>query len=682
MPQIEYPSREEEILMKRERGKRFLGRRSLIFLLLFMVFPVRQGNAEETINIGEVVVTATRYEEQITDVPASVSVITREDIENSTAQNIPDLLRDEAGIQVSDITGNRRFYDVDLRGFGENGLLNTLVLVDGRRVNEADLSGTDWAQISLDRVQRIEIIRGGRGSVLYGDNASGGVINIITKEGDKLKAGIQVAAGSYATYTANGYVGGTLMNTLPFYVSGNLLTSDGYRDNSNLNMKDAGMNLNYIGINNLKINIGAGYHYDDSRLPGALLASDFAAGLSRTATTEPDNYATTKDYYFMVTPEYLVNDDLTLKMDMSYRDRTFVSYEAYTGGNFTGSSGMQTVAFSPRAAFKADLAKDISNILIVGADYQWSADDITDTSLYFGALSVGDFRFRKTDYGAYIHDEISLGKRLLLSAGYRMDQADYSFTPSSPEKLTLRANPYTAGINYTYLNKSYLYLTYSKSFRYPVFDELFSYYTNTINTDFKTQTSDTYEVGTRFYFTDSIYLQEGLLTTDTNNEIIYNPVTYANQNLDGLTRRNGSELSVVAKVTDNVLLRGTYTYMDAKIRGGMFSGSHVPNVPENMATMEGQYSPFKGFTIILNGSYIGKRPFISDFSNSFSDQNSYYCINNKYKYKWKKITAFLNINNLTNQKYSEYGVIGGVPLEKAFYPSPGRNFLAGVSIDF
>jgi outer membrane cobalamin receptor len=137
----------------------------------------------------EVTVTATRYEEQPSDVPAHITVITRKDIAESTAQNIPELLRTETGIQVNDIAGNRRNYTVDLRGFGETAPSNTLVLVDGRRINQADLSGTDWTEIPLERVERIEIIRGGRGSVLYGDNAAGGVINIITKKGDTFKAG-------------------------------------------------------------------------------------------------------------------------------------------------------------------------------------------------------------------------------------------------------------------------------------------------------------------------------------------------------------------------------------------------------------------------------------------------------------------------------------------------------------
>ena len=88
------------------------------------------------------------------------------------------------GVVVRDFYGTGKTASVDIRGFGETAPLNVLVLVDGRRVNEIDLSGTDWTQIPIDQIERIEIVRGA-GSVLYGDNAVGGVINIITKKPDK-----------------------------------------------------------------------------------------------------------------------------------------------------------------------------------------------------------------------------------------------------------------------------------------------------------------------------------------------------------------------------------------------------------------------------------------------------------------------------------------------------------------
>jgi iron complex outermembrane recepter protein len=650
---------------------------------LFMPFCVH-GYAfasEKQETLDEVVVTATRYEEKLTNVPANITVITEERIRNSNAKNITDLLRSEGSVLVSDIAGNRRYFNVDLRGFGENGPLNTLVLVDGRRVNQADLGGTDWSQISLDRVQKIEIIRGGRGAVLYGDNASGGVINIITKEGDQLKAGGEVAAGSYRTYSANAFVGGSPVSNLPFYASGSYLLSEGYRDNSRLEAKDTGLNISYYGIKDLKISIGAGYHQDYNRMPGALKESDFNAGLPRTATKHPNDYARIEDYYFKIAPEYFILGNASLRMDISYRNRTNTTYSSGDFWNFLGTSGIQTIALSPRATIKNELSGELTNNLIAGVDYQRSQEDIRNRSDFFGFVSTGEYTLRKTNYGAYIHDEISIAKRLLLSAGYRWDQADFSFNPSSPDSATMRTNAWTGGINYMYWNKSYAYLSYSRSFRYPVLDEFYSFYNNTVNMSLKTQTSDSYEIGSRFYFRDDIYAHINLYRSDTRKEIIYNPVTYANQNIEGTAQRTGVEFSFSARIFDTFVLRGNYTYINARMKGGMFSGKQVPNVPENKAGLEGQYSPFKGFTVVLNGAYVGERRFISDFPNEYSMQKGYFVVNNKYKYRWKNVTVFMDLNNLLNKKYSEYGVIGGFPAEKAYYPSPGINFFGGMRLE-
>ncbi len=217
---------------------------SAIISVGFASSAVADPEENDIVETGEVIVTATRYEETTSSVPASVTVITEKDIENTAARDIPDMLRTVAGIHVNDITGNRRSYTVDLRGFGETAGLNTLVLVDGRRINQVDLSGTDWSLIPIDRVSRIEIIKGGRASVLYGDNAAGGVINIITKKGEDFKFGGKVAAGSYESYKTSAYLSGS-KNNFSYALTGNYYDSDGYRDNSETEAKDFGLDLGY-----------------------------------------------------------------------------------------------------------------------------------------------------------------------------------------------------------------------------------------------------------------------------------------------------------------------------------------------------------------------------------------------------------------------------------------------------
>jgi iron complex outermembrane receptor protein len=143
---------------------------SIIFSILFISIPLLLMAQEKEVTLEEVVVTATRDTQEIRKIPANVTVITKDEIEQSNSKTVVDLLRNEADVVVRDFYGNGKTASVDIRGFGETGTLNTLVLIDGRRVNEIDLSGVDWSQISLDQVERIEIVRGS-GTVLYGDNA-------------------------------------------------------------------------------------------------------------------------------------------------------------------------------------------------------------------------------------------------------------------------------------------------------------------------------------------------------------------------------------------------------------------------------------------------------------------------------------------------------------------------------
>lgn len=665
--------------MEKVKGKGPLMIRWWFILLPFIIFSPAQ--AEEKLAIEEVVVTATRYGEKATDVPANITVVSEEDIKNSTAQNIPELLKTEVGIHVNDITGNHRSFSVDLRGFGETSSLNTLVLVDGRRVNQPDLSGVDWAEIPLERVKRIEIVRGGRGSVIYGDNATGGVINIITKDGDAgFKTGLELISGSYGAFKAGSYISGSL-NNLSLNLSGNYLTADGYRDNSGTESKDVGMRAAYYLKDFMRIDLSAGYHKDNTGLPGALKESDFASGASRTDSKFPEDFVEVEDYYLKFTPEVYFFGESTFKIDTSFRKRTFLSYSSGAWGNFLGDSQIETTSLSPQLILKNNFEK-IKNSLTAGFDYQTADNGILNDSLFWSSRSLGNYDLKRKNYGYYLHDEIDVADTLRLSGGYRHDSVRFNFNPGSSRRMPMSKDVYTAGINYTFFKRSYAYLSYSRSFRYPLLDELYSFFTNAINTGLVPQTSDDYEAGIRHYFNDDFYAHLNVFSLDTDKEIFFNPAAYQNENLDGLTRREGIELSFDAKAASWLRLKGTYTFLSAQIKGGEFRGKDVPNVPKHKAAMEAISQMGKGTTLALTGTYIGERPFVSDFANDFSNQKAYLVLNVKYKYQWKSLKVFVDINNLTNREYSEYGVIGGFPLEKAFYPSPGRNFLVGLAIDF
>ena len=151
-----------------------------------------------------VVVTGTRFEQETEKIPANVAVITSEDIKKSGAQSVPDILRNLAGVNVRDLNGNGNNQVVDLGGFGETADRHVAVVINGRRVNPIDMSNVRWSLVPVDNIERIEVLYGS-GAVLYGDNAMGGVINIITKDiTEGVSFDTEALAGNLGTRRAHG----------------------------------------------------------------------------------------------------------------------------------------------------------------------------------------------------------------------------------------------------------------------------------------------------------------------------------------------------------------------------------------------------------------------------------------------------------------------------------------------
>jgi iron complex outermembrane receptor protein len=631
---------------------------------------------QQPVTMDEVVVTATRQREPINEVASPVVVIDRGDIEQSATKNVPDLLQQAAGVHVFDITGNQRSYRVDVRGFGETSLLNTVVLVDGRRINSPDLAGTDWRLIPLERIERIEIIPGGRGSVFYGDNATGGTINIITRKGDLFTTEARAAAGSYRTFTGDASAGGTSKN-LSYFVTANYFGTEGYRDNAGSEAKDAGLNLDYLLGDTGRLYLNAGYHIDSSGLPGALTKSDFAAGAERTDTEHPLDNSDTEDSYVQGGPEFYFFTDSQAKLDLSFRKRTVGTYSTGSWGFFEADTKIDTVSVSPQVVLNEPIFS-LKNTATAGVDFSNAKEIISNRAVFFGFPSTGNFDLEKRNTGFYLHDRLHLLDSLSVSAGYRQDRVEYTFQPSTPDTAVFDETALTAGVNYAYTKKSNVYVSYSQGFRYPVIDELYSFFTNTISATLAPQSSDNIEVGVRHHFSEGFSAKLNFFRIETEDEIYYNPVAFANQNLDGKTRRDGVEFAL-EKDLGFVALNLSYTHIKPEIISGQFEGNTIPMVPENRLAATAGFPLSESWRLTLNGTYVGEKYFESDFGNQFDKLPDYLVFNSRVEYRWKQWTAYLDLKNLTNEEYSEFGVLSAPPtVEEAFYPAPKFNFMVGL----
>ncbi len=219
-------------------------------------------------------------------VGTATTVITAEEIAHSPAQTVQEIIAQAPGVQLTSLYGgvNGVKTSVDLRGFGAFATSNTLVLINGRRLNDIDMAGVDYSTIPRDSIERIEITRGNSGAVLYGDNAIGGVINIVLKNGVggppvaiRAEAGVGSFNSRMAAVSASTNYGPW---SASFY--GNGIKSDGYRENNALDQRNGVGNLNYTSPGLTAFLTLSG---DDQKLgfPGGRLV-DPSIGLDELAT--------------------------------------------------------------------------------------------------------------------------------------------------------------------------------------------------------------------------------------------------------------------------------------------------------------------------------------------------------------------------------------------------------------
>jgi iron complex outermembrane receptor protein len=654
-----------------------------LFSILSILNPFSLSAQEKEVTLKEIVVTGTRDLQEIGKIPANVTVITQEQIEKSNAKNVVDLLRNEVDVMVQDFYGNGKSAAVDIRGFGETGLLNTLVLVDGRRVNEIDLSGVDWTQIPLDQVERIEILRGS-GSVLYGDNATGGVINIITKRPEKpFSANLEGVIGSYHYNKESGSVSGK-WGPLSAIVNASHNATDGYRQNGFLRAKDVGGKLIYDMNEKISFNFSGGLHWDDTGLPGGLDKTLYK--LNRQATLNPDNQASTEDGYGVFGMKAKLWDWGRMETDFSYRHRIVDNFLDFPSSFYTYKDERRSKTWGVTPKYILDRTIwNFPNKLTLGLDFYNSNSEVDSKTIFLGFPSSNRSEITKRSTGLYFLDEFSILSNLILSMGYRSEWVKYDLfqrTPLAKDKTKENEPAYNLSLDYLFGKKTSAFFSFKRSFRFPVTDELILVFpTFKVNPVMKPQTGNHYEAGIRHVFTDQIEANLTVFWIDLHDEIFYNPATFTNENYPR-TRRQGIEAGVKVKPFPWLSVSGNYAYIKPTLRDGSLSGNDIPMVPRHKGSLGVDIDFGRGFLLDNRVNIVGSRYLISDWANQVDRLNGYYTVDAKFSYSWKGLKAFIGVNNLFNRKYSEYAVTNATGTALSFYPSPERNFLGGISYTF
>jgi len=580
---------------------------------------------------------------------------------------------------------------VDIRGFGDTAVSNILVLVNDRRVNAIDLSGADLLQIPLEAVERIEVIRGA-GSVLYGDNAVGGIVNIVTKKGKgKMSGKLGGSYGSYNAQSGHMELSGSLQpasgHEFSYYFYSQYNDDRGYRDHSDVLSKDFNSRIVYRLWDKLTVDYNVGVHDDTYDLPGGLDESEVQS-LGRRGSANQNDVATTTDKY------YDIRFDLTpwpedvyyghFIVDYNFRDRDV--FDSFSG--FNTDRNIVTQGITGKYIFdRSLLGRDVDFIL--GVDYYMHENNILGSG-----FNTDDLTISKDEFAGYLFLEAETLENLFLNAGTRYHRAKYTFNQRSGAVSFTNQDPSVSvnmvGLKYAYAKGSNLHFNVQQTFRFLATDEWYSTFSG-LNTDLDQQTGIQYEMGIKHNFDNKIVVHVTPYWIDNKNEIFFDPTSGffgSNSNYDK-TRRIGVEVGGRGDVLrffdwpvfDSLEYFVNYTFQNPEFVDGDFDGKNIPLVPRHQAQTGLIAKITRDFRVSLLGRYVGRRFIINDTTNVMPPAKPYYVLDAKFSYQLKRINLFLSVNNLTNEKYASYQ-IKKTSTTRDIYPQPERNFTFGFDLDF
>ncbi|HQU80212.1 MAG TPA: TonB-dependent receptor [Azonexus sp.] len=634
----------------------------------------------QTADLDTVIVSATRFSETDTNVAANVSVITRDDIRNTPARDLPSMLKGSAGVDVRALYGSLGIDStVDIRGFGETAGSNTLILLDGQRLNPIDMGSVSWSAIPLDSVQRIEIMRGA-GTVLYGDKATGGVVNIITDKSGAPRAGATVGIGSYDTQTVdlNGAFGNEIgyANAFARYAH-----TGGWRENSQAEQAAlSGRGGLYIGKGEAFVDYAV--YNDHSGLPGYLLSAAYQNNPK--TSTSPNDSQRSDGYRLRPGIALPISDTLRFEAEVSYdRQNQHANYVSF------GSQADRTRdnwSITPRLRWQHGLG-GLKSETVAGIDYYSGEVDATyTTSATQGA--------KQDSTGFYFQNITEWVAGLATTLGARSQRVDQSATQDAYMGFFGMQPAMSGSAEYTRsawdLGLSYAgdgWRVYGKggtTFRFANTDELFGYDPFTGNPTFagnlKPQTGTLGEIGGSVTL-GPVKGRAALYRMNLEDEIAYDGSLFANVNLDK-TRRQGLELEADWRIVPSVLARATYTYTDSVFREGVYDGKQVPLVPHNKAsarlTWDG--AAIGKYTAVVN--YVGERYYSGDFANALDKLPGYTTVDFMAGWNFKPWSISARLLNAFDKKYSPYAGYSTFQSDYYYYPADGRTFLMTASYNF
>lgn len=614
-------------------------------------------------DLGQVVVTASRVQTHKVDTPANISVITNEKIADSNYANAAEALESVPGVNIlgSGAKGSSMGQDKILL----NGDARVLVLIDGRRVNVASSGdySADWLP-AIDNIERIEVLKGA-GSALYGTDAVGGVINVITKKAEEGNTSFKARMG-FGSFGSQQYsiFGAGRQNGLgvafglskekrnDFKYKNNLSGQTEKLDNSNYDTSNASFKIDKELKNNQRITMAFEHMLTEGGSPFGYYG-----------------YGTTDSHQRL-------QNNIALRYDWNEnKDNSgFIQvYRNYHHALFHSPYESNQSDFNEKklgAEIQQNWKLSSTNSLTAGFDYYDS--EVENEAMYGGSNSVNN-------KALYLEDRWEFSPSWQLNSGLRYDKHS-----KAGSKLT----PHFA-VNKKFNDTSHAYVSWGKIFNAPTTDDLFWYqpgYGMYGNPDLKPETGDVWTIGYDTQLGQKTNLGINFFQSNITDAISWQydaGFNYMPVNVDKEKRR-GMELTAEYRFNDNWSANASYTYLNVKHTysgvGELTDGSAVPNLYRAGVK-------YKNDRLIINLTARAGSGLAQNYLNSYGSytkayaDSSYFTWDLGAKYKVAKNTSiYAQFNNINNAHYQDCSGLYSNGLIR--YPVASRNYMLGLEYKF
>lgn len=580
--------------------------------------------------LDDIIVTATRTPTADTAAPYASEVHTQAMIKDSGAATLVDYLAQYTSLNIMPSYGNKFTPLLDMRGYGlSSGYQNMVISLDGQRLNNIDGQPQLLGSIPLASIDRIEITPGS-GSVMFGDGATAGTIQIYTKPYQG--ASIAASAGNHGQLAGNVSAGLSREN-FGLSASSDYQSQDGtsnpdvtgHRDASSMDTQRG--QIKFRPLDSLWLKLDGSNSRVDTRYVGPLTLAQYQADPAQNGGN-------------------------------TYTHQSFTSDQWRLGAAWD-------IAAQTRLTASHNQENKLSNYISpypYQANYDYTTDDfaVIHNSDQL-KLSAGVQRFEgtrigssdstsKNNLGYFAQAEYRLNQ-LMLSLGARREKVEYNYAPNAGTALhdSQQLNAWDIGSNYRFNAQTSVFANYNQAFQAPDIDRFFNF-GGTFNAFITPETVKTITIGLN-QVAGMHKLKLSIFRANLKNEIYYNPVTWTNTNIDQ-SHKYGLELQDAWRVTGQLSLNTRYTYTRAIIDqendgGGAYNGKDLPGVPRHGINLGLNYRWSERSTLNLTHMWRSSAYAADDFANSFTQkQGSLQSTNLAYNYRYKNYEASLAIDNL------------------------------------